>query len=167
MARNRGAALALLLTAVAPPARAQERDDVPAYETVVTATPIHGSGLPLDRVPSNVQIGDGAAIEAGRSLDVSEHLDRAFGSVFVNATQNNPLQPDLQYRGFLASPLLGAPQGLAVYLNGVRLNEVFGDTVNWDLVPTSAIRTLNLMAGSNPLFGLNTLGGALSLETKT
>src|SRR5439155_15525764 len=80
---------------------------------------------------------------------------------------DNPLQPDLQYRGFLASPLLGAPQGLAVYLNGARLNEVFGDTVNWDLVPQNAVRTLNLMPGSNPLFGENTLGGALTLETKT
>ncbi len=31
--------------------------------------------------------------------------------------------------------MLGTPQGLAVYQNGVRINEVFGDTVNWDLIP--------------------------------
>jgi iron complex outermembrane recepter protein len=163
--------VALFLLAPAIPARAQDRADAPDYESVrvvVTATtPVHGSGLPLDHIPSNVQTGDGAAIEAGRSLDVSEHLDRAFGSVFVNATQNNPLQPDVQYRGFLASPLLGAPEGMSVYLDGMRLNEPFGDTVNWDLIPTNAIASINLMPGSNPLFGLNTLGGALSLETRT
>jgi iron complex outermembrane receptor protein len=163
---GRGAAL-LLITLTAP-ARAEGDAGGPVYETVVTAaTPIHGSGLPLDHIPSNVQTGDGAEIAAQGSLDVSEHLARAFGSVFVNATQNSPLQPDLQYRGFLASPLLGAPQGMSVYLDGMRLNEPFGDTVNWDLIPTNAIASINLMPGSNPLFGLNTLGGALSLETRT
>ena len=91
----------------------------------------------------------------------------ALGSVSGNQVQQNPLQPDLQYRGFLASPLLGAPQGLSVYIDGVRLNEPFGDTLSWDLIPTEAIRSANLMPGSNPIYGLNTLGGALSLETKT
>jgi outer membrane receptor protein involved in Fe transport len=56
---------------------------------------------------------------------------------------------------------------LAVYQDGVRLNEPFGDTVNWDLVPTSAVASMNLMPGSNPLFGLNALGGAVSVQTKT
>jgi outer membrane receptor protein involved in Fe transport len=81
--------------------------------------------------------------------------------------QGNPLQSDVQYRGFLASPLLGAPQGLSMYLDGVRLNEPFGDTINWDLIPSNAVRSVNLIPGSNPIFGLNTLGGALSLESKT
>ena len=142
--------------------------EAPQYETTVTATtPLHGSGLPADHVPANVQTATGASISRSQSLDVSQYMNGELGSVHVNQVQDNPLQPDLQYRGFLASPLLGAPQGLAVYLDGVRLNEVFGDTVNWDLVPQNAIRTLNLMPGSNPLFGLNTLGGALTLETKT
>src|ERR1019366_9287380 len=43
----------------------------------------------------------------------------------------------------------------------------FGDTGNWDLIPESAISTVTLMAGSNPVFGLNTLGGALSVQTKS
>ncbi len=100
------------------------------------------------------------------SLDLSDYLNRNFASVTVNAAQNNPLQPDVQYRGFTASPLLGLPQGIAVYLSGVRANESFGDTVNWDLLPESIIDRIDLMGGSNPLFGLNTLGGALAIETK-
>jgi iron complex outermembrane receptor protein len=147
---------------VAPPAAPS------AYETVVTATtPLHGSGLPIDRVPSNVQTATGAGIARAQSLDLAEYMNGELGSVHVNQVQDNPLQADLQYRGFVASPLLGAPQGLSVYWGGVRLNEIFGDTVNWDLIPSNAIRTLNLMPGSNPLFGMNTLGGALSIETKT
>jgi outer membrane receptor protein involved in Fe transport len=114
-----------------------------------------------------VQTAGGASIAESRSLDISEYLDRDLGSVHVNGVQSNPWQPDVQYRGFLASPLLGAPQGVSVYLDGVRLNEPFGDTVSWDLIPANAIRSLNLMPGSNPLFGQNTLGGALSLETRS
>ena len=80
--------------------------------------------------------------------------------------QGNPFQPDVNYRGYTASPLLGTPQGLSVYMDGVRLNQPFGDVVSWDLIPRLAIASMTLMPGSNPLFGLNTLGGALSIQTK-
>ncbi|MDT8407936.1 MAG: TonB-dependent receptor, partial [Methylococcales bacterium] len=78
-----------------------------------------------------------------------------------------PLQPDIYYRGFVASPLLGLPQGLSTYVNGVRFNEPFGDTVNWDLLPPGAIDTMTLSPGSNPVYGLNSLGGAIAIKTKT
>ena len=93
-------------------------------------------------------------------------LDSQLFSVSINDVTNNPFQPDVQYRGFTASPLLGLPQGLSVYLNGTRFNEPFGDTVNWDLLPTSALEQVSLVAGANPLFGQNTLGGALVLRSK-
>lgn len=138
------------------------------YETTVVATtPLHGSMMSGDRVPANVQTATSSAIDASHSLDIAGFMNEALVSVTSNQVQGNPLQLDLQYRGFTASPVLGAAQGMSVFLNGVRLNEPFGDVVNWDLIPSDAIRSLNLMPGSNPLFGLNTLGGALSLETKT
>lgn len=68
-------------------------------------------------------------------------MKRNLSGVFVNDAQDNPLQPDVQYRGFVGSPLPGLPQGIAVYQDGVRVNEPFGDTVNWALVPESAIDT--------------------------
>ncbi len=79
--------------------------------------------------------------------------------------RRNPLQPNLVYRGFVAGPLDGTAQGLAVYVNGVRFNLPFGDTVNWDLIPNAAIDRVNL-EGANPVFGLNALGGALSVQLK-
>ena len=94
-------------------------------------------------------------------------LDSELLSVSINDVTNNPFQPDVQYRGFTASPLLGLPQGLSVYLNGTRFNEPFGDTVNWDLVPMTALDSVSIVSGANPLFGQNTLGGALSLRSKT
>lgn len=134
---------------------------------VIGVTPVHTLGIPREQVPTNVQVGTSQEIEASQSLDLPEFLERNLGSVHVNDAQNNPFQADLQYRGFTASPLLGLPQGIAVYQDGVRLNEPFGDTVNWDLIPQSAIASINLVPGANPLFGLNALGGALSIKTKT
>jgi iron complex outermembrane receptor protein len=87
--------------------------------------------------------------------------------VNINEIQGNPYQPQVNYRGFTASPLLGESQGLSVFQDGVRINEPFGDVVNWDLIPQGAISAINLIPGSNPLFGLNTLGGALNIRTKS
>ena len=132
---------------------------------VVGQTPL-GAGIDADRVAANVQRVTAEEIAAQRALDLADFMKRNLASVFVNEAQGNPLQPDLQYRGFVGSPLLGLPQGIAVYQDGVRINEPFGDTVNWALIPDSAIDTVYLMPGSNPLFGLNALGGAISIATK-
>jgi outer membrane receptor protein involved in Fe transport len=153
-----------------PAAPAPDPADPPlANETIIiiSTTPLHGSRLPADHVAANVQSISAEDLADHKSLDLSAYAAEAIGSVHLNDVQGNPLQADVQYRGFLASPLLGAPQGLSMYLDGVRLNEPFGDTINWDLIPTNAIRSVNVIPGSNPIFGLNTLGGTLSMETKT
>jgi outer membrane receptor protein involved in Fe transport len=134
-------------------------------EEVVVIAP-YGQGIDPTLVPFNVQGAVAEQLERSQSLDLTAFLNRAFGSVSINDAQNNPLQPDFNFRGFTASPLLGLAQGLAVYQNGVRINEPFGDTVNWDLIAFSAINGVQLLAGTQPVFGLNTLGGALSLQMK-
>lgn len=137
-------------------------------EVVVVAPTPTSSNLGLDpsRLPFTVQAADSDALRRSQSLDLTDYLNTNLGSVSINSAQGNPLQPDVQYRGFSASPLLGLPMGISVYQNGVRINEPLGDAVNWDMVPESAIHSMTLVGGSNPLFGLNTLGGALSLEMK-
>jgi len=151
--------------ASAPPPEPDPSESLIIY--VTGTTPLHGSRLPRDHVAANVQTISAEDLADHKSLDLSTYAGEGLGSVHLNDVQGNPLQSDVQYRGFLASPLLGASQGLSMYLDGVRLNEPFGDTINWDLIPTNAIRSVNLIPGSNPIFGLNTLGGALSLESKT
>ena len=106
-------------------------------------------------------------LDGSKSADLTDYLHSNTPSVTINSAQNNPLQPDLQFRGFSASPLLGLSQGLVVYQNGARVNEPLGDAVNWDLVSDSGIDRVSLLAGGNPLFGLNALGGAISLDMKT
>ncbi|MGE0485802.1 MAG: TonB-dependent receptor [Gammaproteobacteria bacterium] len=135
-------------------------------EVLVVATTPGGRGLEADKLPFNVQSADADAFERSQSVDLTDFLGSNLGSVSINSAQNNPLQPDVQYRGYAASPLLGLSQGVAVFQNGARINEPLGDAVNWDLLPESAIHSIQLVGGSNPLFGLNTLGGALNVQMK-
>jgi iron complex outermembrane recepter protein len=163
-------AAALCSTAVAVCAQAAEnpaaRVELPAVN-VISTTPLPGLGVPLDQVPANAQAASAADIDRRQALDLTEFLERSFDSVSINGSQANPFQPDLNFRGFTASPLLGTPQGLSVFVDGVRVNEAFGDVVNWDLIPRNAISSVGLVPGSNPVFGLNTLGGALAIHTKS
>lgn len=133
---------------------------------VISITPLPSLGVSLDKIPSSVQTVKGSDIQKSQALDISSYMNQNLSGVYVNETQNNPLQADVNYRGYTASPLLGTPQGLSVYLDGVRLNQPFGDVISWDLIPKNAIKSMQLMPGSNPLFGLNTLGGALSIQSK-
>ncbi|MDD5295974.1 MAG: TonB-dependent receptor [Rhodocyclaceae bacterium] len=133
---------------------------------VIATTPLPGLGLEREKIPAAVQAANLRDVKRSAALDVSDFLNRSLGSVHINEVQGNPFMNDVNYRGYTASPLLGTPQGLSVYLDGVRVNQPFGDVVMWDLIPKAAISSVTLMSGSNPLFGLNTLGGALSLQTR-
>src|SRR4029077_12574450 len=104
-------------------------------------------------------------IEREHSSNIANALEKFVPGIVVNEVAGNPFQPNVQFRGFVASPVSGTPQGLAVYQNGVRINEAFGDTVNWDLIPTAAIQSVAVIA-NNPAFGLNALGGAINITMK-
>ena len=140
--------------------------ELPEVE-VISTTPVGATGLARKKISGNVQSVEDEEITRHESFTISDFMNRRLESVNINDVQNNPYQPDVTYRGFTASPLLGTPIGLSVYLDGVRVNEAFGDTVNWDLIPQMAIANMEVIPGSNPLFGLNTLGGAISLKTKS
>ena len=178
----RAAALALLLMAPVaafaqqspspPPAGSEgvqppeEPPPVVFNVTVIGATPLAGVDIELARIPAPAQVLTDRDILESRALDLADFMNKRMNGVHVNEVQGNPFQPDVNYRGYTASPLLGTPQGLSVYMDGVRLNQPLGDVVSWDLIPRIAIASGTLMPGSNPLFGLNTLGGALSIQTK-
>ena len=163
--------LVAILAAYAMPHMAFAENRAEAIELgkieVVGTTPLAGVGVPIEQIPSNVQVVKGSDIQNQQSLGIADFMNQNLSGVNINEAQNNPYQPDVNFRGFTASPLVGTPQGLSVYQDGVRVNEPFGDTVNWDLIPQNAISSMTLMPGSNPLFGLNTLGGALSVQTKS
>ncbi|MFL6705062.1 MAG: TonB-dependent receptor [Paraburkholderia graminis] len=151
-------------------AAADAPDDTPsttlAPVVVVGTTPLLGIGTPLAQVPANVQTVRARDIEAQHRFNLTDYLAKNLPSVDIADAQGNPYQMNVNYRGFTASPLLGTPQGISVFVDGVRVNEPFGDVVNWDVLPQQAIDTIQLIPGSNPTYGLNTLGGALAITTK-
>ena len=163
--------LLAVLAAYSMPQLANAENKAEALETgkieVISTTPLPGIGTTLDQVPANVQSVNAKDIAKQHALEMSDYINNNLGGVTVTEGQSNPYMADVNFRGFTASPLAGAPQGLSVFQDGVRINEPFGDTVNWGLIPQSAISSINLMPGSNPVFGLNTLGGALSVNTKS
>ena len=168
MARSGRVVLAAILAAgarvAAPADNPAEAVEMGRLEVIGT-TPLPGLGVPLSRVPANVQVFSRGLHDRPASLP--DFLDRNAASASASSGQGNPFQPDFAYRGFTASPLLGQPQGLAVFQDGVRVNEPFGDVVNWDLIPGSAIGSIQLIPGTTPMFGPNSLGGTLAIYTKS
>lgn len=142
------------------------REDVHVIEVIGTTT-LGTSGIDVDRYAGNAQYIGSKEIDNSNGLNVTDIFISRSSSVTVNASQNNPYQDDIFYRGQQASPIVGSAIGLSVYMDGVRINESFGDTLNWDLIPHSALSVVNVIPGSNPVYGLNTLGGALALRTKS
>ena len=138
---------------------------------VYPTTPVSGSGsssssgIDIDKVPASVNIVDVNQIQRTESLNIADALQKYVPGIIVSEVTGNPFQPDVQFRGFVTSPVAGTPQGLAVYQNGVRVNEAFSDVVNWDLISTAAIRSVTVVT-NNPAFGLNALGGAVNVQMK-
>ena len=139
----------------------------PVKEVVVVArTPVDGSDLGAADVPASVTLVTAADIARQKSQNIVDVLLQRVPSIAINSETGNDFEPDVQFRGFVATPLSGVPEGLAVYQDGVRVNEAFGDNVRWDFIPTLAIGSMQVIT-DNPVFGLNALGGAIDLRMKS
>ncbi|HEY7242417.1 MAG TPA: TonB-dependent receptor [Xanthobacteraceae bacterium] len=145
---------------------AAPRSAAPAQAPTPAAPAVSDPALiERDKIPANVQTLSASDFDHSRAPGLLDAMSRGLPGVALEDQTGNEFQRDLDYRGFTASPVIGTPQGLAVYQNGVRVNEVFGDIVNWDFIPESAINRMTLMP-SNPVYGLNALGGAISIDMK-
>ena len=132
---------------------------------VIATSPLGGAGVDPDKVSGSTQTLFADDFSRTYSPSITDTLMQRVPGVSTTDVQGNGFVQDLRYRGFAASPLQGTPQGLAVYMNGIRVNEAFGDTVNWDLIPTNAINRTDIWT-NNPVFGLNALGGAVNIQMK-
>ncbi len=159
--------LALLSLAAQSLQSAHAQSATPALQPVdvVGTAPLPGQGVNRDDLPYSTQVLRRQQLDAAQADNLSDHLARRLPGVQVSDVQGSPFQGDVSYRGYHASGLLGAAQGLSVYLDGVRVNEPFGDVVNWDMIPEFALDSVSLIPSANPAFGLNSLGGALALRT--
>ena len=142
-----------------------QADESTVETVVVTASPLLGATVDPGLIPTSTQTLTAADISRGGAASLLRALEQGGTGVSLSNAQDNAFQPNLYYRGFQASPLAGDAQGLAVYVDGVRFNQSFGDAVAWDLIPDIAIDQVTV-EGSNPVFGLNALGGSISLRMK-
>jgi outer membrane receptor protein involved in Fe transport len=134
---------------------------------VYSATPLKGIGLPLNKVPANIQMAAPKQVSEQTGVSIADYMNSNMQGVTVTELGGNPWQPEINFRGYSSSPLLGNSQGLSTYIDGVRVNEPFGDVTSWDKIPNFAIGSMQVIPGSNPLYGLNTLGGAIAVQTKS
>ncbi|MET0331538.1 MAG: TonB-dependent receptor [Dyella sp.] len=133
----------------------------------VVPAPLPGMGIDPDHLPYLVQRIDYDRNRTDRAANLVGVLVNQVSGVNLNDVQGSPFQSDITFHGYRASPTLGAGQGVSVYLDGVRMNEPFGDIISWDVMPEAALQSLTVIPGANPVFGPNTLGGALVFTTKT
>jgi iron complex outermembrane receptor protein len=149
------------------PAMAQQVAAGESTEHVVVYGTLPDSDIGQDpgKVPGELQNFSADQISAQHGATVLDALGSQTAGVSLSDSQGNTMFQDLRFHGFEASPLQGVAQGVAVYQNGVRLNEAFGDTVNWDAIPETAIARMDVWS-SNPVFGLNALGGSVNLVMK-
>lgn len=137
----------------------------PSSDTPIKMSPVSGSEIPLAKVPGAVGQASAADISRDGTGQVQNVLNQQVPGIILSDTAGSSFRTDVSYRGFDASPIGGRSQALAVYQNGIRINEAFGDTVNLDLIPAIAINDITVL-GSNPVYGLNAIGGAIGITMK-
>ena len=160
---GRIATAGVVLTLTTVGSRAEEIQ-LPTFDVVAT-TPLGGGEIDVAKSPFAVWQTNSQDAQTFNDTTLPDTLARSAPGVTVGNVSGNEFEPDLFYRGFDATAVTGTPQGLAVYQNGTRINEAFGDVVNWDLIPQIAIDKTTIIA-ANPIFGLNALGGAVTVTMK-
>lgn len=120
--------------------------------------------VPLSSVPAAVDVMSGQQLREDASRSLQESLTRLPG-VTVNDEQGNKAQLGISLRGFFGSSVTGIPQGISVFLDGVRVNEPDVEQINFDLLPMDDLERMELIRGPSAVFGRNTLAGSLNLTT--
>src|SRR6266581_9554651 len=160
----------LMLALLAHPARAQQPDSLPKDSATLAPVVVTGVRLPSVRELARGLAGRTAALSATdldargvRSLaDALEQLPGVTTSDELGATG----QLDVSLRGFNVSPVIGLPQGVTVYVDGVRANEPGAHEVNFDLLPLEDVERVEVVYGPSVLLGRNALGAAVNLVTR-
>ena len=158
----------LVLALLPSVARAQQPDSLPT--DTLSPVVVTGVRLPTARELARGLAGRTATLHAAdldargvRSLaDALEQLPGVTTSDELGA----PGQLDVTLRGFQVSPTIGLPQGVTVYLDGVRVNEPDAHEVNFDLLPLEDVDHVDVTYGPSVLLGRNSLGAAVNLVTR-
>lgn len=169
-ARAVGTLLGLIIGYWADSALAQEpetsQEVVPLPEILVTA-PARLPEVPLSmaEIPASVQVITGEEIQRSQALNLQDVMQQLPG-VHLNDQQGNGYQFDASLRGFTGTSVTGTPQGISVFVDGVRVNEPAVEEINFDLIPLDDVERIELIRGPTAVFGRNALAGSLNIITK-
>jgi outer membrane receptor protein involved in Fe transport len=137
--------------------------ELPPIEVVGSIAPAAGPTIGSG-VPARVTTLDAAQVDAYEPRILSDALKSVAGFSTYDDL-GSPYKLNLSSRGFYSSPVVGLPQGVAVFLDGVRMNEPEASQVNFDLLPMDHIQRIEILSGNGSLLGRNALGGAINLVT--
>ena len=148
------------------PEPAAPATSVEASEDIVVIGRLPQSSLPPSSVPSAVQVLDVEELRRSGIPGLPDALAGQVPGLTLSDEQGNSYQPDLSLRGFQATSVTGVPQGVSVFLDGVRVNEPTAEEINFDLLPTEDLDRIEVIPGPSVVFGRNTLAGAINLITR-
>jgi iron complex outermembrane recepter protein len=173
--RLTSALVAAAFLAVPPALAAQQADslgtrtdsitvrELPPIEVVGSilpaAGPTIGSGVPARVTKLNAD-----QVDAYEPRILSDAIKSVAGFSTYDDL-GSPYKLNISSRGFYSSPVVGLPQGVAIFLDGVRMNEPEASQVNFDLLPMDHIQRVEILSGNGSLLGRNALGGAVNLVT--
>ena len=175
-ARSIGLVLALILSASSVDAQRQDTtrrrvapdtsltQQLPAVQVIGSV--LHAAGPAIaSGVPARVSVLSRADVRSRRPRLLSDALARGPG-VSLYDDLGSASKPTLVTRGFTASPVVGLPQGVSIFLDGVPVNEPDAGQVNFDLLPLEHIERIEFLSGTASLLGPHSLGGAVNLMTR-
>ena len=161
---------ALLLVLLPLLAGAQQTDSTPKDTTTLAPVVVTGTRLPSVHEVVRGLTGRTATLT---SSDLDERGVRSLADALEElpgVTTSDELgalaQLDVTLRGFQVSPTIGLPQGVTVYVDGVRMNEPDANEVNFDLLPLEDVERVEVVYGPSVLLGRNSLGAAVNLVTR-
>src|SRR5438270_11997259 len=161
---------ALLLALLPSPAGAQQPDST--LKDTAALAPVVVTGVRLPAAPEMARglTGRSATLSAAdldaRGVSTLADALEMLPGVTIADELGAPAQLDVTLRGFQVSPTIGLPQGVTVYLDGVRVNEPDAHEVNFDLLPLEDVDHVDVTYGPSVLLGRNSLGAAVNLVTR-
>ena len=149
---------------------AQQRDTLPRDTTTLAPVVVTASRLPSVRellrgLTGRTATLQGADLDARGVRSLADALEVLPG-VTTSDELGAPSQLDVTLRGFEVSPTIGVPQGITVYVDGVRANEPDANEVNFDILPLEDVERVEVVYGPSVLLGRNSLGAAVNLVTR-
>jgi iron complex outermembrane receptor protein len=158
--------------ALGAPTAARTQEPIPAADSVVEIEEVtvevgrlRAGAVPLARTPFTSDVIDADDLLRTDGQGLLSALSALPGVTLSNQT-GSASQADIRVRGFAVSPIVGLPQSVSVFVDGVRVNEADASQVHLSLIPSAAVERIELIRGPVGVFGKNSIAGALNFVTR-